>query len=58
MTGTVLEGRMKIGDTIEIVNLGVTKKIKSMQSFHEPVNRAIQGDRVAVCVTQFNSKQL
>lgn len=30
MTGTVLAGQVKVGDTIEIPNLKVEKKVKSM----------------------------
>lgn len=58
LTGTVVNGAMKVGDTIEIANLRITKKIKSMQSFHESVNYAVKGDRVALCVTQLASKLL
>jgi selenocysteine-specific elongation factor len=36
----------------------VTKKVKSMQMFHKPVERAVQGDRVGICVTQFDPKLL
>ncbi|NXT06740.1 SELB factor, partial [Prunella fulvescens] len=36
----------------------VTKKVKSMQMFHTPVTYAMQGDRVGVCVTQFDPKLL
>ena len=36
----------------------INKKIKSMQSFHKDVNHAVKGDRVAICVTQFDSKQI
>jgi len=56
MTGTILQGSLKVGDTIEVLQLNVTKKIKSMQSFHKPISYAKKGDRVAVCVTQFDSK--
>lgn len=58
ITGTVLHGCMKVGDTIEIIQIGIQKKIKSMQSFHKPVSAAYKGDRVGVCVTQFDSKLL
>ena len=68
--------------TIEIPFLKVTKKVKSMQMFHKPVQSAmqvhntfamhtvtpslvlavwcgvIQGDRVGICVTQFDPKQV
>ncbi|XP_074952135.1 selenocysteine-specific elongation factor isoform X2 [Phalacrocorax aristotelis] len=36
----------------------VTKKVKSMQMFHTPVTYAMQGDRVGICVTQFDPKLL
>jgi len=34
------------------------KKVKSMQMFHKPVTQASQGDRVGICVTQLDAKQL
>ena len=71
---------------IEIPFLKVTKKVKSMQMFHKPVQTAMQvhkcglslvllyipivclcvcvcvcsfqGDRVGICVTQFDPKQV
>lgn len=36
----------------------MTKKIKSVQMFRKPVSSAMQGDRVGVCVTQFDPKLL
>ncbi|CAM5999690.1 unnamed protein product [Sphagnum balticum] len=56
MTGTILQGTIQVNDTIEIPSLKVTKKVKSMQMFHKPIMKAIQGDRVGVCVTQFDPK--
>ncbi|KAG7283221.1 hypothetical protein CRUP_004963, partial [Coryphaenoides rupestris] len=58
MTGTVLQGALAVNDTVEIPTLKVTKKVKSMQMFRKPVSRAVQGDRVGVCVTQFDPKLL
>ncbi|KAK3861416.1 hypothetical protein Pcinc_032609 [Petrolisthes cinctipes] len=58
MTGTVLQGTVSVNDTVEIPALKVTKKVKSMQMFRQPVERASQGDRVGICVTQFDPKQL
>lgn len=58
MTGTVLQGSVAVNDNIEIPSLKVTKKVKSMQMFRQPVETATQGDRVGVCVTQFDPKQL
>lgn len=58
MTGTVLSGSARVGDTVEIPALALEKKIKSMQSFKKPVDSAMQGDRVALCVTQLDSSLL
>nr|CAD7258133.1 unnamed protein product [Timema shepardi] len=58
MTGTILQGAVNINDVIEIPQLQVTKKVKSMQMFRQPVVRAFQGDRVGICVTQFDPKTL
>nr|XP_046239835.1 selenocysteine-specific elongation factor [Scatophagus argus] len=58
MTGTILQGSLAINDTVEIPALKVTRKIKSVQMFRKPVSGAMQGDRVGVCVTQFDPKLL
>lgn len=58
MTGTVLSGSIAVNDTVEIPSMKVNKKIKSMQMFRQPVEKTQQGDRVGICVTQFDPKQL
>ncbi|XP_056129359.1 selenocysteine-specific elongation factor [Lampris incognitus] len=58
MTGTVLQGSLAVNDVVEIPALKVTKKVKSIQMFRKPVSGALQGDRVGVCVTQFDPKLL
>ncbi|XP_038054019.1 selenocysteine-specific elongation factor-like [Patiria miniata] len=58
MTGTMLSGKVVVNDTVEIPALKITRKVKSMQMFRQPVQSASQGDRVGVCVTQFDPKQL
>ncbi|XP_069793504.1 selenocysteine-specific elongation factor isoform X2 [Narcine bancroftii] len=58
MTGTILSGSISVNDSVEIPSLKITRKVKSMQMFRKPVNTAIQGDRVGICVTQFDPKQL
>jgi selenocysteine-specific elongation factor len=55
MTGTVLSGQVKVGDTIELPALKQDKKVKSMQMFRKPVQQAKQGDRVGICVAQLDS---
>jgi len=55
MTGTVLQGSLKVGDSVEISALKESRKVKSMQMFKKPVQSAKQGDRIGLCVTQFDS---
>jgi len=58
MTGTMLSGTIAVNDTVEIPSMKVQKKVKSMQMFRKPIDKASQGDRLGVCVTQFDPKQL
>ena len=60
ITGTVLTGSVQVGDTVEIISelSKYEKKVKSIQCFHEPVNKCTAGDRMAFSVTQFDSKLL
>lgn len=56
LTGTVLAGTVSINSTIELPELQVQKKVKSMQMFKKPVREARQGDRVGICVTNLDAK--
>jgi selenocysteine-specific elongation factor len=40
ITGTILAGKTKVGDVIELPALKQEKKIKSMQMFRKPVQTA------------------
>mmetsp|Transcript_6312 Transcript_6312/g.9528 ORF Transcript_6312/g.9528 Transcript_6312/m.9528 type:complete len:1035 (-) Transcript_6312:33-3137(-) len=56
VTGTVLSGSVQVNTTIELPDLQVTRKVKSMQMFHKSVKSAKQGDRVGLCVTNLDPK--
>ncbi|KAK5643037.1 hypothetical protein RI129_009204 [Pyrocoelia pectoralis] len=56
LTGTVLQGSIKVDDVIELPGLGTSKKVKSMQMFKQSVTSATSGDRLGICVTQFDPK--
>ncbi|KII69097.1 Selenocysteine-specific elongation factor [Thelohanellus kitauei] len=56
MTGTVIQGSLKIGDQILIMDLNETREVKSIQVFKKPVTTISQGDRAAILITRFNSK--
>jgi len=58
MTGTVLQGALKVNEIVEIPSLNLSKKVKSIQMFKKSVEHIVQGDRAGVCVTQFDPKSL
>ena len=58
LTGTVLRGSIGVNDVLEFPSLGVQKKVKSMQMFRKPVSSCRKGDRVGICVTQFDASLL
>ncbi|KAL9700647.1 hypothetical protein quinque_004088 [Culex quinquefasciatus] len=57
-TGTVLQGQIRLNEDVEIPSLKVLKKVKSMQMFKQSQQIARQGDRVGICITQFDPKLL
>lgn len=56
LTGTILQGTISVGDSVELVNLKLNKKVKSIQSFHQSIQSAGKGDRVGISIGQFDSK--
>ncbi|KAK6643404.1 hypothetical protein RUM43_004909 [Polyplax serrata] len=58
LTGTVLQGKAKLNDDIELPSIALIKKIKSIEVFRKPVETLVQGDRAGICVTQFDPKTL
>ncbi|KAK7196806.1 selenocysteine-specific elongation factor [Novymonas esmeraldas] len=53
-TGTVAAGVVRVGDTVLVPELQTTRKVKGLQVFHKPVEAAHSGDRVGLCVAQFD----
>ena len=58
LTGTIIQGAVSLNDMVEISALKEVRKVKSIQMFKKPVNKAKQGDRIGLCVTQFEASQL
>ena len=56
VTGTVVRGNVKPNDDIEFPQILEKKKVKSMQMFHKPIERAFQGDRIGMLFTNLDSK--
>ncbi|KAK4877763.1 hypothetical protein RN001_010269 [Aquatica leii] len=56
LTGTILQGSIKVGDEIELPSINTIKMVKSIQMFRQSVSSGSAGDRIGVRVTQFDSK--
>ncbi|XP_063227271.1 selenocysteine-specific elongation factor isoform X2 [Bacillus rossius redtenbacheri] len=54
LTGTVLQGAVRVGDVVEVASLGLARKVRSLQMFRRPVEQAGQGDRLGMCLTQLD----
>ena len=48
VTGTLLAGRLRIGDTVEILPSGLRAKIRGLQVHNQPVEESVAGSRTAV----------
>ncbi|KAI8468590.1 MAG: SelEFm [Monoraphidium minutum] len=58
LTGTVLQGAVSVGDSVELPALKITRPVKSIQMFRRPAATAAQGDRAALLVAQLDPKLL
>lgn len=58
LTGTVMTGQARVGDDIEIPDLGIVRKIKTIQRFHRSVAQVSQGDRCSFAVSQLDAKRV
>mmetsp|Transcript_10918 Transcript_10918/g.32591 ORF Transcript_10918/g.32591 Transcript_10918/m.32591 type:complete len:694 (-) Transcript_10918:28-2109(-) len=58
VTGTALRGHVKVNDVVELPEIGLEKKVKSMQMFRRPVRRVRCGDRAGLCLSQLDAAAL
>lgn len=48
VTGTMVYGTLSVGETVEILPSGLTGKVRSLQVYNQPVEKAFAGQRTAV----------
>ena len=58
LTGTILTGRVSVNSPIYLPSLRLTRKVKSIQVFHTPVDQASAGDRAALCVVGLEAEKV
>ncbi len=58
VTGTILRGKVKVGDNVEIRPTGKRCKVRLIQIFSENVEEASAGDRVGVALAEVRPKDI
>ena len=48
VTGTMISGSLSLGETVEILPSGIEGKVRNIQVYNRPVEKAIAGQRAAV----------
>eukprot|EP01059_Diplonema_ambulator_P005241 TRINITY_DN1499_c0_g2_i2.p1 TRINITY_DN1499_c0_g2~~TRINITY_DN1499_c0_g2_i2.p1 ORF type:complete len:582 (+),score=183.95 TRINITY_DN1499_c0_g2_i2:33-1748(+) len=55
LTGTILEGRLSVGQTVYFPTMKMDRKVRGIQVFRKPVKAAHKGDRIGMSVSKFDS---
>jgi selenocysteine-specific elongation factor len=58
VTGTLMQGRVRVGDTLALQPSGLPARIKGLQIFNRPVREATGGSRVAVNIAGLEVSQV
>ncbi len=57
-TGTLSDGRMKVGDDVEILPSGLKGRIRGLQTHKKKEETAIPGSRTAINISGINAEQI
>jgi selenocysteine-specific elongation factor len=58
VTGTLLDGRLHVGDMVEVIPGGRTLRVRGLQSHRREVDEALPGTRVAVNLAGISTDEL
>jgi selenocysteine-specific elongation factor len=58
LTGTVMQGQIAVGEDLVLPDYQLTRRVKSIQVFRKSVPLAKQGDRIGICIAQFDAKDM
>jgi selenocysteine-specific elongation factor len=58
VTGTLLGGALRVGDEVEVQPGGLRGRVRGLQSYKQPVERAEPGSRTAVNISGLDRKSL
>jgi selenocysteine-specific elongation factor len=58
ITGTILKGRLKLNQDIDVIPVNTSGRVKTIQIFHQNVDEAKAGDRVGVNIKGLDIKKV
>ena len=58
LTGTILTGSVQVGGSVYLPMVGLVRKVKSIEVFHVGVERAVAGERAALCVVGLEAEKV
>ncbi|MFW9793717.1 MAG: selenocysteine-specific translation elongation factor [Candidatus Thorarchaeota archaeon] len=58
VTGTILQGDIKVGDSVEVIPLGKKSRVRSIQTFGDPREKAFAGDRVGINIPDIDDSKI
>ncbi|MHA1294075.1 MAG: selenocysteine-specific translation elongation factor, partial [Promethearchaeota archaeon] len=58
ITGTILSGKLKVNQKLEIIPLKISCRVKNIQVFHQNIDSAKAGDRVGINVKNLDVKKV
>jgi len=58
VTGALIDGKLKVGQNIELVISGIQSRIRGIQAHRKPTEMAMPGSRVAVNITNISHKNI
>ncbi|MBD3227475.1 MAG: selenocysteine-specific translation elongation factor [Candidatus Lokiarchaeota archaeon] len=58
MTGTIVRGKVNVGDTIEIMPIKVERKVKTIQIFRKNKSKAAAGQRVGISIIKISPEKI
>jgi selenocysteine-specific elongation factor len=58
VTGTILQGKVTVGDSVEVSPLAKTSRVRSIQTFGEERDTASAGDRVGINIPDIDDSEI
>ena len=58
VTGTVLRGTLRLGDSIQLVPIDQLVKVRTIQVFSENQEQAVAGDRIGINIPEINDQDI